>query len=87
MPRMVRQSSLDGVGRSRSKSMEEADQPRGIYSTSPTKGGFLSSSLPKTVPQEDQETNNMETSEPEKTGEDCKEPMDVKNWSRALTRR
>ena len=43
MPRVSRTSSIDSdpgkVMRNRSMSMEEADQPKGVYSTSPTRFG------------------------------------------------
>lgn len=43
MPRVSRTSSMDSdpgkALRGRSMSMEEADQPKGVYSTSPTRFG------------------------------------------------
>lgn len=52
MPRMSRSGSVDtdaarAAMRNRSMSMEEADQPKGVYSTSPTRFGSYSSSPAK----------------------------------------
>lgn len=47
MPRVSRSSSMDGADipvRKRSMSMEEADKPLGIYSSSPARSVPLSSS-------------------------------------------
>ncbi|XP_050399614.1 uncharacterized protein ZK1073.1 isoform X2 [Patella vulgata] len=54
MPRVQRSASIEGgvlpVGRMRSQSMEEADQPRGIYSMSPPKYGGSSPPKMETMP-------------------------------------